>query len=252
MKLHIKNLTLKHNGRYLINNINFYIESYKTTILFGRSGSGKTLTTLSIQGLIPNNITKVDGRFYLNETEINPDKSRAKIFASIMQNPQTCFNPLYSINSHIKESVNATKIKCNQNDIESALKEVNLDINVLNLYPFEMSGGMLQRIMIALALLTKAPFIIADEPTTSLDLIAQYKILKILKRLQKNNGIGILLITHDIEVALKMADNIIIMQDGKIQETFELTPAININAMKHEYSKILVSKYLHKINNIRQ
>ncbi len=244
MRLDIKDLTLKHGDKILLDNINFYIESHDITILLGSSGSGKTLTTLSIQGLIPNNLVKTSGIILLDNKEIETHKARGKIFANIMQNPRTCFNQLYTMKSHIKESIKAINVKWNEKYIESTLKEVGLDISILNLYPFEMSGGMLQRVMIALALLTKAPFIIADEPTTDLDLITQYKILKILKRLQTQKGLGILLITHDIEVASKIASKIIVIENGKMHEEFKLTPKIQIHEVKHEYSKRLVNRYL--------
>ncbi|GAB0173152.1 MAG: ATP-binding cassette domain-containing protein [Helicobacter trogontum] len=207
MVLALKNLTLLCNDKVLLNDINLEIKTGQTTILFGKSGSGKTLTTLALQGLLPQNIKQKSGELLLDGVPINPQASRAKVFASIVQNPRTCFNPLYSLHTHIKESANALKTHWDTATIESMLHEVGLQKDILALYPFEMSGGMLQRAMIALALLTKAPFLIADEPTTDLDIIVQYRILKLLKRLQKTYGLGILLITHDIDVAKKMGDN---------------------------------------------
>lgn len=216
MTLTLKHLTLMCNNNILLNDVNLSIKAGQTTILFGKSGSGKTLTTLAMQGLLPKNIKQVSGELLLNDTPINPQTSRAKVFASIMQNPRSCFNPLYSLHTHIKESANALKTHWDIKIIESMLHEVGLQKEVLKLYPFEMSGGMLQRAMIALALLTKAPFLIADEPTTDLDIIVQYRILKLLKHLQKTYKLGILLITHDLDVAKKMGDSFYCLTHGEM------------------------------------
>lgn len=242
MILALNNLTLMCKNNKLINNICLEIISKQTTILFGKSGSGKTLTTLALQGLIPSNITQTSGKILLDNTPINPKENRAKIFASIMQNPRTCFNPLFTLHTHIKESANALQTKWDTPTIESMLNEVGLQKDVLKLYPFEMSGGMLQRAMIALALLTKAPFLIADEPTTDLDILVQYKILRLLKHLQKTYGLGILLITHDIDVAVKMGDNIRIIHEGQIQETINLHET-HRETLKTKMAQTLANRY---------
>ncbi len=249
MILALENLTLTCQNKTLLHNINLEIISKETTILFGKSGSGKTLTTLALQGLIPPNIVQKSGSVLLDKTIINPQHARAKIFASIMQNPRTCFNPLFSLYTHIKESANALQTHWDMLTIESMLHEVGLHKEVLNLYPFEMSGGMLQRAMIALALLTKAPFLIADEPTTDLDLLVQYRILKLLKHLQKAYGLGILLITHDIDVAIKMGDSILIIEQGSIQEKVQLHNKIIPTTLKTTMAQMLVHKYLALIKN---
>lgn len=243
MVLTLKNLTLVCNGVVLLNNMNLEIERGQTTILFGKSGSGKTITTLALQGLLQKNIKKVSGELLLDDIPIDPKVSRAKVFASIMQNPRTCFNPLYSLHTHIKESANALKKNWDIDIIESMLNEVGLQKEVLKLYPFEMSGGMLQRAMIALALLTKAPFLIADEPTTDLDIIVQYRILKLLKHLQKLYGLGILLITHDMDVAIKMGNTILIIDNGSMKERIELQNNIN-KTPKTIMGQALIDKYI--------
>lgn len=249
MILTLDNLTLMCRNNILLNNVCLKIVSKQTTILFGQSGSGKTLTTLALQGLIPANIKQVSGTLLLDNIPINPQEKRAKVFASIMQNPRTCFNPLFTIYTHIKESANALKTHWDMLTIESMLHEVGLQKDILKLYPFEMSGGMLQRAMIALALLTKAPFLIADEPTTDLDILVQYRILRLLKHLQKVYGLGILLITHDIDVALKMGDDIIIISEGKIQETMQLQN-INKAILKTKMAQTLANRYTTLMNNV--
>lgn len=242
MTLSLNNLTLMCRNNTLLNNICLEIISKQTTILFGQSGSGKTLTTLALQGLIPANITQTNGTLLLDNTPINPKEKRAKVFASIMQNPRTCFNSLFTLHTHIKESANALQTHWDMLTIESMLHEVGLNKDTLKLYPFEMSGGMLQRAMIALALLTKAPFLIADEPTTDLDILVQYRILRLLKHLQKVYGLGILLITHDIDVAVKMGDNILIINNGQIQEKMQLSNASKIS-LKTKMAQTLANRY---------
>lgn len=242
MILSLKNLTLTCRNATLLSNICLDLVSNKTTILFGQSGSGKTLTTLALQGLIPENIKQTSGIILFNDVPISPKEKRARVFASIMQNPRTCFNPLFTFYTHIKESAKALQTHWDMPTIESMLNEVGLQKDTLKLYPFEMSGGMLQRAMIALALLTKAPFLIADEPTTDLDVLVQYRILKLLKRLQKSYGLGILLITHDLDVAVKMGDDILIIQNGKIQEKMQLNNIVHKN-LKTKNAQKLASRY---------
>lgn len=249
MILSLNNLTLKCRDKTLISNVCLEIISKKTTVLFGKSGSGKTLTTLAIQGLIPENIKQTNGAVLFNGSKINPQEKRAKVFASIMQNPRTCFNPLFTLHAHIKESAYALQTHWDTITIESMLQEVGLKKEVLNLYPFEMSGGMLQRAMIALALLTKSPFLIADEPTTDLDVIVQYRILRLLKHLQKTYGLGILLITHDIDVAIKMGDSIIIMNNGCIEEKIQLNECMQKENLKTKMAQTIVSRYTSLMGN---
>lgn len=243
MTLRIHNITLYHHDMILLDSISLSIYKNKTTILLGKSGSGKTLTTLAIQGLLPPYLKQTSGEILLNDVPILPQNSVSRIFASIMQNPKTCFNPLHSIESHFRETLDSLAIRYDKYHIKSILQEVNLPLSILTLYPFELSGGMLQRVMIAIALLTNSPFLIADEPTTDLDLTVQYKILTLLKQLQKTRGLGILLITHDLDVAIKMADYIVCIENGKIVQTFDRN-AIKTTTMQTTLTQLLQRKML--------
>lgn len=143
-----------------------------------------------------------------------------KIFANIMQNPRTAFNPLLSMRAHIAETMRAAGgfSEGARGEIAQTLRSVGLDEGVLGLYPHQLSGGQLQRVMIALALFTRARFIIADEPTTDLDLAVQSTILRLLRQIASERGIGILLITHDFGVTASIADRVAVMSEGEIVE----------------------------------
>lgn len=143
-----------------------------------------------------------------------------KIFANIMQNPRTAFNPLLSMRAHIAETMRAAGSfgEGARGEIAQTLRSVGLDESALGLYPHQLSGGQLQRVMIALALFTRARFIIADEPTTDLDLAVQSTILRLLRQIASERGIGILLITHDFGVTASIADRVAVMSEGEIVE----------------------------------
>jgi len=143
-----------------------------------------------------------------------------KIFANIMQNPRTAFNPLLSMRAHIVETMRAAGGfgEGARGEIAQTLRSVGLDESALGLYPHQLSGGQLQRVMIALALFTRARFIIADEPTTDLDLAVQSTILRLLRQIASERGIGILLITHDFGVTASIADRVAVMSEGEIVE----------------------------------
>lgn len=147
-------------------------------------------------------------------------RGSGKIFANIMQNPRTAFNPLLSMRAHIVETMRAAGGfgEGARGEIAQTLRSVGLDESVLGLYPHQLSGGQLQRVMIALALFTRARFIIADEPTTDLDLAVQSTILRLLRQIASERGIGILLITHDFGVTASIADRVAVMSEGEIVE----------------------------------
>lgn len=147
-------------------------------------------------------------------------RGSGKIFANIMQNPRTAFNPLLSMRAHIAETMRAAGSfgEGARGEIAQTLRSVGLDESVLGLYPHQLSGGQLQRVMIALALFTRARFIIADEPTTDLDLAVQSTILRLLRQITSERGIGILLITHDFGVTASIADRVAVMSEGEIVE----------------------------------
>ncbi|STQ87046.1 ATP-binding cassette domain-containing protein [Helicobacter muridarum] len=223
----------------LLHSISLEIAQGKTLVLLGASGSGKTLSLSVLQGIIPANLNLTSGRVLLNGELLDPINARGRIFASIMQNPRTCFNPLFSMKSHIKETLHAVKKPYRKEVVESTLNEAGLDPTILNRYSFELSGGMLQRVMIVIALLAEAKFILADEPTSDLDELNQQRILDILDSVRVSRNIGIFLITHDLSIAIQRAHKILIIHNGKIQDSIE---PIHFDAK--ELRKLLIDKLL--------
>lgn len=216
-KLALANISVSFGTKPLLTDISISLESGQITALVGRSGSGKTLCALALQGLLPSNLTQTSGSILLDDTPLATahKASATPIIASILQNPRTCFDPLHTMQSHIAESVRAWGKAYDPKQIASLLDTLGLDSSVLDRYAFAMSGGELQRVMIAIALLADAQFLIADEPTSDLDAIATQEIMQILQRICKERGIGILLITHDTRL-MRIADRSYHIDAGKI------------------------------------
>jgi len=231
--LEIKNLNVSFGKKQLVQDVNLTLRMDKITGLIGQSGSGKSLTSLEILGFLPPNL-RGKCEIWLDGERIN---FRKGFFANVMQNPRTAFNPLNSMKSHVKETIKARNLRekfhtqnranlkdkfdrnSNINDeIKSAFKSAGLSEDVLELYPPQMSGGMLQRAMIALTLLARPKFIIADEPTTDLDLLSQKKVLDMLSDLAIKSGVGMLIITHDFGVIRHICDEVFVMENGHLIE----------------------------------
>lgn len=231
--LEIKNLNVSFGKKQLVQDVNLTLRMDKITGLIGQSGSGKSLTSLEILGFLPPNL-RGKCEIWLDGERIN---FRKGFFANVMQNPRTAFNPLNSMKSHAKETIKARNLRekfhtqnranlkdkfdrnSNINDeIKSAFKSAGLSEDVLELCPPQMSGGMLQRAMIALTLLARPKFIIADEPTTDLDLLSQKKVLDMLSDLAIKSGVGMLIITHDFGVIRHICDEVFVMENGHLIE----------------------------------
>ncbi|EEZ1319382.1 ATP-binding cassette domain-containing protein, partial [Escherichia coli] len=162
----------------------------------------------------------------------------------IMQNPRSAFNPLHTMHTHARETCLALGKPADDATLTAAIEAVGLEnaARVLKLYPFEMSGGMLQRMMIAMAVLCESPFIIADEPTTDLDVVAQARILDLLESIMQKQAPGMLLVTHDMGVVARLADDVAVMSQGKIVEQGDVETLFN--APKHTVTRSLVSAHL--------
>ena len=154
------------------------------------------------------------------------------------------FNPLHTMHTHARETCLALGKPADDATLTAAIEAVGLEnaARVLKLYPFEMSGGMLQRMMIAMAVLCESPFIIADEPTTDLDVVAQARILDLLESIMQKQAPGMLLVTHDMGVVARLADDVAVMSQGKIVEQGDVETLFN--APKHTVTRSLVSAHL--------
>ena len=214
----------------VVKEINFDIIQGKTTALVGESGSGKTLSALSILKLLPNSAKIIKGDIFFKNKNIlslpqnEIQKIRGNKIATIFQEPMTSLNPLHTINKQIEEILTThnkitnkeAKNKTNKLLNEVGLKEISKRPKI---YPYELSGGQRQRVMIAMSIANNPDLLIADEPTTALDVTIQIQILDLLSKLQKKMGMTMLFISHDLSVVKKMADFIYVMKDGKIVES---------------------------------
>lgn len=238
MELHIQNLTLANRGgQRLVDDLSLRLVPGRVTALIGASGSGKSLTAMAVQGIYPAGIRHIAGEVLVGDRPAR----RGRDVATIMQNPRTAFNPVRSIQAHAAESARAAGV--DPAGFAPLLAEVGLDDPSLpGLYPFQLSGGMLQRVMIALALFSQAPFLVADEPTTDLDLVVQAQVLDLIARLARDRGLGILFITHDMGVIARMAQTAHVMDAGRIVEA---GPVARIfDAPAHPATQALVAAHL--------
>ena len=246
----IKKLTISFKANQnVVNDVNIEIPKGKTVAIVGESGSGKTLSALSILKLLPGNANINSGSIIFEEKDLlklpskEIEKIRGNKISTIFQEPMSSLNPLHTIDKQIKEMI-TTHNKKNIVELNKAvfnlLKEVNLDdlMNRPNIYSYELSGGQRQRVMIAMSIANNPDLLIADEPTTALDVTVQQQILSLLNKIQKQRKMSILFISHDLAVVNKIADYIYVMKDGKIIEHGEKNEIFN--NPKNTYTKQLV------------
>ncbi|GMO52493.1 MAG: ABC transporter ATP-binding protein [Termitinemataceae bacterium] len=251
--LEIKNLSVIANTteKVLVNDVSFKIEQNEIIALVGESGSGKTMTSAAIMDLLPHGTQKTKGTILISGVDTNSwsaEKKRSArntLTSIVMQNPMSAFDPVLTIFYHFKETIishNAGETKKTiREKSENALVRVGFPNPsvILDLYPFQMSGGMLQRVMLAIALLSSPPLIIADEATTDLDLVSQKKILELLKEHCTRNNSSLLLITHDLGVAASLANKVILMKNGKIAALQQVKEFFT--SPQNDYAKQLIS-----------
>ena len=232
-----------------VDDVSFHINKGECLGIAGESGSGKTQTFFSITGILSDN-GNVTGKAYfnnidllkLNEKEIS--KIRGKQIGFIFQDPMTSLTPHMKIGNQlievamIHENISKTNALIKAKDVLDIVKLPRIN-NLLNKYPHELSGGMKQRVMIGIALMCDPLFIIADEPTTALDVTTQKEILKIFNDLKKFKNITMALISHDIAVISQVSESILIMNKGKIVEKGNCQKVLS--SPNHEYTKHLLS-----------
>ena len=246
----IKKLTISFKANQnVVNDVNIEIPKGKTVAIVGESGSGKTLSALSILKLLPGNANINSGSIIFEEKDLlklsskEIEKIRGNKISTIFQEPMSSLNPLHTIDKQIKEMItthNKKNIVELNKSVFNLLKEVNLDdlMNRPNIYSYELSGGQRQRVMIAMSIANNPDLLIADEPTTALDVTVQQQILSLLNKIQKQRKMSILFISHDLAVVNKIADYIYVMKDGKIIEHGEKNEIFN--NPKNTYTKQLV------------
>lgn len=252
--LRVEDLTVKfrtYNGEVTaVNNLELLLNENETLGIVGESGSGKSVTSLSIMGLLEEATSSVSGRALFKGTDLIAMKEREKQeyrgnhLAMIFQEPMTSLNPLHKCGNQIIESMlihtDISKVDAKEKAIE-LLKLVGIPApeQRFNEYPHQMSGGMRQRVMIAMALACDPQLLIADEPTTALDVTIQAQILEVLKELRDRLKMGIILITHDLGVVSEVCDRVIVMYTGKVVEQGLIREILD--KPKHPYTEGLIA-----------
>lgn len=251
----------KNKKRYLIENISFELKEGECLGVLGESGSGKSLTCKSIMGLLDNKTFFTEGSAIYNGKNLLESKSeelrklRGKEIVMILQNPMTCFDPLYTIGYQITETftehttLSIQEIKKKSVEILERMQLKNPE-DILSKFPHQLSGGMLQRIMIGLALAMNPKFIIADEPTTAIDAITQFEIIKEFQKIKENSKVGIIFISHDLGVISEIADYVIVMNKGKIVSQGKKDKIFS--QTNDEFTKMLIEKKLAVMNRYKE
>ena len=251
--LQVRNLTIKFlsekDENEVVKNISFNLKENKILGIVGESGSGKSVTSLAVLGLLPKN-TIQEGTIFFDEKNLLKisDKEfqqiRGNKIAMIFQEPMSSLNPTLTCGSQVaevlKQHTGLNKKEIYQ-EVISLFQKVKLPLpdRIFNSYPHQISGGQKQRVMIAIAIACKPDLLIADEPTTALDVTVQKEIILLLKELQKENKMSILLISHDLSLVSEIADNVIILFKGKIVEKGITTDIFH--SPQHNYTKGLIN-----------
>lgn len=251
--LNVEHLTVSFTTRRgtakAVNDVSFQLKRGEILGLVGESGCGKSVTSKSILRILPPEITSTEGHIWYQDTDIlhisekELEMYRGNRISMIFQEPMVSLDPLFSVGEQMREVLmthqKISKVDANQKVLEM-LTEVGIpspDIRMKQ-YPFELSGGMRQRVMIAMALLLHPDILIADEPTTALDVTIQAQILRLLKEINQKFGTAIILITHDLGVIAECADQVAVMYAGKIVEKSSVQDIFR--APKHPYTKGLL------------
>lgn len=258
--LQIKNLSIYSQANKLkiplVRAINLELELGKTLCLIGESGSGKSLLNLSLLGLLPKNLIAkadeclIDGHD-IDLSSLESCKSlRGKIISMIFQDPMTSFNPYYTIGSQILESVRVHQPLLSKAECHAVIIELLEQVGIseaqayYHKYPHELSGGLLQRATIAMALAPNPKILIADEPTTALDSSTQFQILTLLRTLQAKRQMSVILVTHDMAVASQFSDSIQVLYSGEcVEQGFS---EHILNHAQHPYTYGLIKSIPHE------
>lgn len=262
--LKVENLSVEAKSKKsfikLVDNISFSLKEGECLGILGESGSGKSMTCKAIMGLLDKNFQIKGSAVYENNDLLKKNsedmrKLRGKEIAMVLQNPMTCFDPLYSIGYQMAETftehlnLNQEEIKEKSIEILELMQLKNTE-DILHKYPHQLSGGMLQRIMIGLAMAMEPKLLIADEPTTAIDAVTQYEIMKEFIKIKEKYKVAIIFISHDLSVISRIADNVIVMSNGKVVAQGDKNYIFS--SEKEEYTKMLIEKKMAVMNRYKE
>ncbi len=249
--LSIANLHIAFDSTKVVDNVSLTLEQGEVLAIVGESGSGKSLTALSVLQLLPGNAIVSGNVQFKEETLLSKNERameaiRGNKIGMIFQEPMTALNPLHPIRRQILEAYCLhQRVPMKSKAAKAKLQELYEAVGLQHLsergtvYPHQLSGGERQRVMIAMAIANDPELLIADEPTTALDVTLQAQILKLLKLLQQERQMGMIFITHDLLIVQQIADRVAVMHDGKIVETGKVKDIFA--APKHAYTKMLLA-----------
>jgi len=251
--LEVRSLVVEYRTRRgnvrAVNDVSFTLEKGETLGIVGESGSGKSTLGLSIIRLVPRPGVIVGGQIIMDGVDLLslPEERmrsiRGKKVAYVFQDPMTSLNPVKKVGAHFIELVRTHQPEVSEKDALDRARRALIDVGILpervNDYPHQFSGGMRQRIMIALAIGLDPDLVIADEPTTALDVIVQAKILDLLRSLRDRYGMALMLVTHDLSIVLERCDKVMVMYAGTV---VELASAVELHANPiHPYTRGLLA-----------
>jgi len=251
--LHVTFVT-RERTVHAVNGVSFDLQRGEVLSILGESGSGKSVSLRAVQRLLPARRTRISGSILVEGEEVlEMDGSRLRKLrggevAMIFQEPATAFDPVYTIGQQLQGTGAGGAIAGALELLE--LVRIPSAAQRLNSYPHEMSGGMRQRAMIALALSCDPKILLADEPTTALDATVQIQVLLLLQQLQRELGLGVIIVTHDVGVAIEVADRLSVMYGGQVVESGPLADVVR--DPQHPYTQGLLSSTIHAASRGRR
>jgi len=253
----MENVTVRFKGAqtvHAVNGVSLTLEPGKVLGILGESGSGKSVTLKTLLRLLPESRSEIGGKVMVDGKDVlalGPQELssyRGAVTSMIFQDPALALDPVYTVGEQIAEAIRRHEKLSAKQAMARALELLEL-VRIpsperrLKAYPHEMSGGMRQRAMIALALAARPKLLLADEPTTALDATVQIQILLLLRQLQRDLGMGVIFVTHDIGVAVEVSDRLAVMYAGQIVETGTVRELLR--APRHPYTRGLLAANLH-------
>ena len=232
----------------LVNEVSFTLQTGKTICIVGESGSGKSLTALSVMGLLSSQLSRLRGKVIFQGQDLADldaeaiRQIRGRRIGMIFQEPMTSLNPVLTVGFQIGESLSVhlgLRGQALKTRIASLLEQVGIPAERANSYPDELSGGQRQRVMIAMSIACEPAMLIADEPTTALDVTVQAQILKLLDELKTRMNMGMLFITHDFGVVADIADEVVVMFRGEVVEAGPVARVLE--QPQHPYTQALLA-----------